>query len=131
MSDKCLICQRVSTECVFHRTLKDRKFVNIDVCERCHRSLVEKVHDHGIRAKKMGARDTLTTAQWIEKLRLSQGYCHYCTQFVGCQNLTLDHMMPITCGGDNSVENVVPVCRSCNSRKGTMGLEQWKMRRGA
>ena len=31
----------------------------------------------------------------------------------------LDHVIPVTKGGQNSFENLVPCCGSCNSRKGT------------
>lgn len=44
------------------------------------------------------------------------GYrCVYC----GSNNdLTLDHLTPFSRGGDESPENLVTCCRSCNSRKG-------------
>jgi hypothetical protein len=42
--------------------------------------------------------------------------CRYCGSY---KTLTLDHLIPVSQGGDNSDENLVACCKSCNSLKGT------------
>jgi 5-methylcytosine-specific restriction endonuclease McrA len=43
--------------------------------------------------------------------------CQYCGDKKGASDLTLDHIMPRSRGGDNSPVNIVTACMSCNNRK--------------
>jgi 5-methylcytosine-specific restriction endonuclease McrA len=43
--------------------------------------------------------------------------CQYCGDKKGGTELTLDHIMPRSRGGDNSPVNVVTACVPCNNRK--------------
>lgn len=49
--------------------------------------------------------------------------CIYCGEG---NNLTIEHILPRCCGGEDIPENVVMVCKSCNSSKGGKRLYQWK-----
>lgn len=44
--------------------------------------------------------------------------CQYCGAQPGRAQLTLDHIVPRSRGGQTHWENVVTACRSCNQRKG-------------
>ncbi|KAK9803012.1 hypothetical protein WJX73_010577 [Symbiochloris irregularis] len=54
--------------------------------------------------------------------------CQYCG---GKNDLTLDHVVPMSAGGKWSWENLVTACETCNGLKGNKALEQlgWKLRR--
>jgi len=43
--------------------------------------------------------------------------CQYCGEKSGAAELTLDHIMPRSRGGDNSPLNIVTACVACNNRK--------------
>lgn len=64
--------------------------------------------------------NTLTSAEIDEILEFFDFRCGYC--LVDLRTLpkgfvTLDHMQSVLRGGPNTAENVIPCCRSCNSRK--------------
>jgi 5-methylcytosine-specific restriction endonuclease McrA len=44
--------------------------------------------------------------------------CQYCGGSPGRSNLTLDHILPRSRGGQTAWDNVVTACRPCNMRKG-------------
>lgn len=69
------------------------------------------------RAKKKNVRNDLTKQQWQAILKAYQYRCAYCGKKK--KNLTMDHITPIALNGEHTISNIVPACRSCNSRKST------------
>jgi 5-methylcytosine-specific restriction endonuclease McrA len=45
--------------------------------------------------------------------------CQYCHRSGNSANLTLDHVLPRSRGGESSWENLVACCHTCNNRKGS------------
>jgi len=48
--------------------------------------------------------------------------CQYCGSI---KNLTIDHVIPRSRGGDNSWNNLVTACMPCNTHKGDRTPEEW------
>lgn len=47
------------------------------------------------------------------------GYkCHYCSKQLTRFSATLDHIQPVSKGGDNSIGNLVTSCLHCNAERG-------------
>jgi hypothetical protein len=73
-------------------------------------------------------RDWLGALAWENRrvsIRLSR-----CSACIGCGNnlpadSTGDHIVPISRGGPQGAQNYLPLCRSCNSRKGSRDLFDW------
>jgi 5-methylcytosine-specific restriction endonuclease McrA len=53
--------------------------------------------------------------------------CQYCGVKNTAGELTLDHILPRSRGGDNSPMNVVTACVSCNNRKGNRTPSEARM----
>lgn len=64
-----------------------------------------------------------TASQW-EKLK--QEY-HFSCRYCGCTPtvLTQDHKLPLSRGGNHTLDNIVPACGYCNGSKGTKTLEEY------
>ena len=70
------------------------------------------------RAKELECINTLTTEEWIDILKEYKFKCAYCgKEFTLFNRETKDHVIPISRGGHNTKENIVPACKSCNSKK--------------
>jgi hypothetical protein len=50
--------------------------------------------------------------------------CAYCGNHFTSNNLSRDHIIPVSRGGDNVWMNVVTACKSCNSRKSNKTLKE-------
>ena len=53
--------------------------------------------------------------------------CQYCGHVFSASELTLDHVMPRSRGGNSSWENLVTSCRRCNNHKGDRLPDEAKM----
>lgn len=71
-------------------------------------------YQHRRRALKQGNGGTFAPKQW-EALRIWFGDACLCCGATG--KLVIDHVVPLSKGGDNTIQNLQPLCVSCNSRK--------------
>ena len=51
---------------------------------------------------------------WDKKLIELEGKCQICGK---TENITIDHIIPLSKNGTNHIDNLQPLCRSCNCRK--------------
>lgn len=67
------------------------------------------------RARRLGADGEYSHKQFREMCVLYGNVCLCC----GASGVPLaaDHVVPLTKGGSNGIENIQPLCRSCNSKK--------------
>lgn len=67
------------------------------------------------RSHLSNAEGMVTAEQWIEIVERHKSRCYYCHKKI--YNPTMDHVIPLSKGGRNSPENIVPACLSCNCKK--------------
>ena len=66
----------------------------------------------------------ITVEQWRDLCERFNNRCAYCgiheevLRILHNQNLTTDHIIPISRGGEHSISNIVPACMDCNVKKG-------------
>ncbi|OGL10556.1 MAG: HNH endonuclease [Candidatus Rokubacteria bacterium RIFCSPLOWO2_12_FULL_71_22] len=77
-----------------------------------------------LRRERAKARE-LRASQWWKR-RTADGVCHYCRRRVGRGNLTMDHVVPLGRGGRSRRGNVVPACKSCNTKKHSLVPIEWQ-----
>ena len=86
--------------------------------KKYHEEHPEQSHFHSLlrRARKSQAPGNgVTIKQWRFVKTLYKDCCVYCGK--KSKRLTMDHVVALACGGAHDITNIVPACRSCNSKK--------------
>jgi 5-methylcytosine-specific restriction endonuclease McrA len=71
-------------------------------------------------ARKAGAGGSFTAEEWQV---LCEKHNHRCLCCGKKKLLESDHIIPISEGGSSDIENIQPLCRSCNASKGTQTID--------
>lgn len=79
----------------------------------------ELLRGHNRRERATG---DFSAAQWAASCEAFDFKCAYCNAEA---NLTMDHVIPILCGGKTTASNIIPACKSCNSSKGANDMIEW------
>jgi 5-methylcytosine-specific restriction endonuclease McrA len=69
------------------------------------------------RARVTGAGGCFTNEQWEAMKRHYDYRCLCCGRKEPETKLTPDHVIPLALGGGLGIDNIQPLCRSCNSKK--------------
>jgi 5-methylcytosine-specific restriction endonuclease McrA len=83
------------------------------------RRLYKRRSQHRRRAILRNA-GTYTNAEWDQ---LCADYDHRCLCCGERRPLTVDHVIPLSQGGSNTIDNLQPLCLSCNDRKGSRAID--------
>jgi hypothetical protein len=76
-----------------------------------------------IAAEKRKARELRQSAWWRRKL--ADGVCHYCRKHFPPDELTMDHVVPLSRGGTSERYNIVACCKECNNKKKYLLPVEW------
>ena len=82
------------------------------------------VDEGAIKTEKARARELRKSRWWQNKI--NRGECHYCHCKTSPGSLTMDHIVPLARGGRSVKSNLVPACKSCNTKKKTMLPMEWE-----
>lgn len=75
------------------------------------------------RARKFSNGGSHTKKEWVALVAEYGGRCGYC----GCVDgrLTKDHATPLSRGGTDDIQNIIPACGHCNRRKHAKTAEEF------
>lgn len=75
---------------------------------------IEKDKQH-IARERAKAKELRKTHWW--KDQITKGLCHYCQAKFEANELTMDHIVPLSRGGKSTKGNIVACCKECNNKK--------------
>lgn len=99
------------------------------LCQPCYRSRLtpeqktakDRRQSNARRARKHAAEITGPVALNIYIEIINSGPCVYC----GSEAMTVDHIWPLSRGGIEHEDNLVPACNKCNAQKHAKFLTEW------
>ena len=74
------------------------------------------------RSLKIKLETSFTNNQWEKCKKYFNNKCAYCGKE---KELTQDHFVPLSKHGEYTKNNIVPACKSCNSRKHNKNFFEW------
>jgi 5-methylcytosine-specific restriction endonuclease McrA len=95
------------------RATNARRLAAKNAWDRAH-PLEARMRVEKRRALLAQAKGTFNATDWSELCEWTDQRCFYCGQQ---KKLEQDHLIPLSRGGAHDRTNIVPACRSCNSRK--------------
>lgn len=82
-----------------------------------------KRSSHMRRARMRAAQGSWTAAEWRALCEKYGHTCLRCRQQFEFIDITFDHVIPISRGGRNDIQNAQPLCHVCNAKKGVQIID--------
>lgn len=86
--------------------------------------------DEETRKRERQKAKDLKKSRWWQNL-IQKTACYYCQKEISRQEVTLDHIVPISRGGRSTQGNCVPACTDCNEKKRSLTAFEWEALRNS
>jgi 5-methylcytosine-specific restriction endonuclease McrA len=80
---------------------------------------------HNRRRGRVRGYPSFTAGEWLALVASYAGRCAYCGAAAA---LHADHRLPLSRGGANTIDNILPACARCNLRKHSMTESEFRAR---
>ena len=87
---------------------------------------IETVPPEEVRRERAKAREMRDSQWWRQQI--GNGVCYFCEQKFSRDQLTMDHLIPLSRGGRSTKKNIVVACKQCNSHKKNLTVAEIRMR---
>jgi hypothetical protein len=77
------------------------------------------------RARRLGIEGVLRAGDVVRIFDLQRGLCWYCDEPLD-STFEIEHVIPLSKGGTNHIENICLACKSCNRSKHARTPTQWR-----
>jgi 5-methylcytosine-specific restriction endonuclease McrA len=119
--------QRRSAKRLHYARHRDQHKAVMAAYHRAHPEVL-RAKSNAYRARARAADGQFTSAEWLALAARYDGKCAYRGE-VG--PLQVDHRTPLSRGGANSIDNILPACRKCNTEKGQLTEAEFRARLAA
>jgi 5-methylcytosine-specific restriction endonuclease McrA len=84
-------------------------------------------HTHNRRVRqKLSRKDNAAVYKWIRSWKKRRSVlCYWCMNLFLPSQCHVDHIVPISSGGKNTIDNVCISCAPCNIKKRAKSLKEW------
>ena len=78
-----------------------------------------------VKRERSKAREIRGSSWW--KQQVGKGICYHCGKKSARENLTMDHLIPLSRGGRSTKKNIVVSCKECNSHKKNLTVAELRL----
>ena len=84
---------------------------------------VQRIINFNAKSKRRHIYQRISSLDWVKMKKKYSYICPACLRKEPEIILTIDHIKAITKGGDGNIQNLQPLCQSCNSKKYTKTIK--------
>jgi 5-methylcytosine-specific restriction endonuclease McrA len=104
------------TNLVQYRLSHREKIASVAKAYRIKRPDLNRIYSRRYNYRKRHSTGKHSLSEWNELCQRHGNRCLCCGE---AKALTVDHVIPLSHGGTDYIDNIQPLCQSCNSKKGT------------
>lgn len=107
---------------VHYEKIKDGRKIYYKEWKKNGGQEIRRIDGNKRRSLIKGLDNSFTLQDWVYCKSVFDNKCAYCGKE---KKLTQDHFIPLTSGGEYTINNIIPACLSCNTSKNSGDFFKW------